>query len=152
MITRVYFSTLHICAEKNMYYYIFETLQLQPTFTNCVFRQKCRDEKQTLVIIYVYTSLFLFFQRHNFTMEKEKSLNSKKKTFMEVPKMFVHTTIIYIFSCYKHTKLIYGLFPLINKFFLCSFIHVFSWRNLLFRNKSISRSAPKFYILLFIYI
>ena len=28
-----------------IYYYMFETLYLHQTFTNCVLGQKCRDEK-----------------------------------------------------------------------------------------------------------
>ena len=40
-----------------IYYYMFETIYLHQTFTNCMLRQKCRNEKLPYVSIYGYVGL-----------------------------------------------------------------------------------------------
>ena len=44
---------------------MFETLYHHQTFTNCVLGQKRRDEKKTLVIMYVYVGLAFQFSDKN---------------------------------------------------------------------------------------
>ena len=45
-----------------IYYYMFETAKLHKTFTNCMLRQKFRNEKQPFVSIYGYVSLVLIYE------------------------------------------------------------------------------------------
>ena len=59
---------------------MFGTLYLYQTFTNCVLRQKCRDEKLTFVIYYGYITLV---PKYNNMSKKTKKIDifeiSKRK-------------------------------------------------------------------------
>ena len=97
-------------SEIFKYHYMFETLWLHQTFTNCLIRQKCR------VNIYIYLWLSHSGLRH---------FDSKPRNIFLIIGSCHFGTICFIISWYFSSFLHFISFLFIDKIFLLFFFYIF---------------------------